>query len=109
MRLTFVETPEFHRSAKGQLTDEQIRAVQDELLENPEGGDLVSGTKFRKIRISLAGRGKRGGGRVVYYYAARTAKIYLLFCYAKSDTSDLSPAGKKHLQKVADLLDRETK
>jgi DNA-binding transcriptional regulator YiaG len=79
MRLTFVETPEFQSSSKGHLADEQIRAVQDDLLENPEAGDLVSGTNFRKIRVSLAGRGKRGGGRVVYYYVARAGTISPLF------------------------------
>lgn len=108
MRLTFRETPDF-ASTKGALTDDEIRAMQDELLRDPEAGDLVSGTSFRKIRVGLAGRGKRGGGRVIYYYVQRAAVVYLMFFYAKKDASDVSPAGKKYLQQVAETLDRETR
>jgi hypothetical protein len=108
VQFTFKETPDFV-STKGALTDEELRAVQDELLRNPEAGDRVSGTNFRKLRVRLAGSGKRGGGRVIYYYAQRAAVIYLMFFYAKSEAPDLSPAGKKYLQQVAEKLDRETR
>jgi hypothetical protein len=108
MRLTFKETPDF-ASTKGELSDDELRTVQDELLQNPEAGNRVSGTNFRKLRVGLAGRGKRGGGRVIYYYVQRAAVIYLMFFYAKSDAPDLSPAGRKYLQQVAEKLDRETR
>jgi hypothetical protein len=38
VQFTFKETPDFV-STKGALTDEELRAVQDELLRNPEAGD----------------------------------------------------------------------
>ena len=110
MQVIFIETPDFQISAKrGALTDEQLRALQDEIRSNPDAGDPVSGTDFRKIRVALAGRGKRGGGRAIFYRVTRASTVYLLFFYAKNDTPDLSPAGAKYLQQVAEILDRETK
>ena len=107
MRLTFREMSDFERT-KGALTDDEMRTMQNELLRNPEAGDRVSGTSIRKLRVALGRRGKRGGGRVIYYYASRASVIYLMFFYAKNDAPDISPAGKKYLQQVAEALDRET-
>lgn len=60
MRLTFVTMPDFDNSAAA-LTDEDIRRFQRDLHDNPETGDRVTGTDFRKLRIRPTGRGKRGG------------------------------------------------
>ena len=109
MQLTFRETADFRSTAKGVFTDDDLRALQNTLLANPEAGDVVSGTRFRKIRVSLAGRGKRGGGRVIYYYVKRASVVFLMFFYAKNDAPELSSAGKKYLQQVAETLDRETR
>lgn len=51
---------------------------------------MISGGKgLRKIRRPLAGRGKSGGARVIYYYISSDATIYLVFAYAKNRQSDL--------------------
>ena len=49
------------------LTDQQLPALEEALLSDPKIGDLIEGTGgARKIRIQLHGKGKRGGGRVIY-------------------------------------------
>jgi hypothetical protein len=72
------------------------------LMLRPEAGTLIPGGKgLRKIRRPLAGRGKSGGVRVVYYYLANEATIYLVFAYAKNRQSDLT---KHQLATLAKLV-----
>ena len=49
------------------LDDNDLKQLEEILLENPLKGDVIQGTGgARKLRIQLEGRGKRGGGRVIY-------------------------------------------
>ena len=60
MERTFIMTSEFDKawSSLG-LTDKDLKNLQNELLNNPDSGDLIKGTHgCRKIRISLDNRGK---------------------------------------------------
>ena len=48
------------------LHDEELKLLEDILLENPQKGDVIEGTSgARKMRIQMNGHGKRGGGRVI--------------------------------------------
>jgi mRNA-degrading endonuclease RelE of RelBE toxin-antitoxin system len=47
---------------------------------------------LRKLRWGATGRGKRGGLRVIYYWAPDDDVIYLLYLYAKNEQGDLTPA-----------------
>lgn len=48
------------------LSDDEYAALQWSLASDPSAGDLVKGTGgVRKIRWGVAGRGKRGGVRVI--------------------------------------------
>ena len=61
------------------------------LLLNPEAGAVIPGARgLRKLRRPLAGRGKSGGARVIYYYIGNEAVIYLVFAYAKNRQTDLT-------------------
>ncbi|GJG86025.1 hypothetical protein tb265_12060 [Gemmatimonadetes bacterium T265] len=76
VRLTFVETPLFASTAKGVLSDAELRAMQDALLDDPQAGAVVRGTGgARKLRVALPGGGKSGGARVLYVYAAARAGL----------------------------------
>lgn len=79
----------------------RIAQLQSALAENPEVGDLIAGSGgLRKIRIPSKGHGKRGGGRVIYYYFAGTSRIAMLLAYPKNAQDDLTPAQKKILIKI---------
>jgi hypothetical protein len=58
----------------------------------------VSG--IRKIRVAVGSRGKRGGARVIYYWAVRKDLILLLYAYAKNVSADLTPRQVAQLAKV---------
>lgn len=68
------------------------------LSQFPETGAVIPGTNgLRKLRWALTGKGKRGGGRVIYYYHRPELEVLLLTAYAKNDQKDLSAQDKKLL------------
>jgi hypothetical protein len=75
--LEFVRTPTYERAIAGVLSQEAEREfIESRLLENPRRGVLLAGTGgFRKLRVPLEGRGKRGGGRVVYYFVGQQSRV----------------------------------
>jgi hypothetical protein len=68
MTREFVIMPEFDRQwHKMGLGDDELRQLQEVLLQNPKAGAVIRGTKgLRKIRIAFEGQGKSGSGRVAY-------------------------------------------
>ncbi len=68
MTREFVYTRPFLLSwEKMGLDDKDLKQLEIILLRNPLSGDVIQGTGgARKLRIQLEGRGKRGGGRVIY-------------------------------------------
>lgn len=101
MRALFVELPAFSRYRQNYLNDEAFRALQLELLANPEVGDVIEGTGgLRKIRQAeqRRGKGKRGGLRVVYYWWEPGRQFWLFTLYNKNEVSDLSPVERKALK-----------
>ncbi len=60
----FVRLPSFERTAAGVLSEEDIRALEQVLIDYPRAGQVVPGTGgVRKIRVGTEGRGKRGSAR----------------------------------------------
>lgn len=105
MKLSFVELPPFERYRQELLSDEDYRAFQNELMENPEKGDLIQGLGgLRKIRIGSNNKGKRGGARVIYYYYLSKARIYLFTAYGKSKQADLTQEQRKLLVQVVERI-----
>ena len=64
-------------------------------------GSLIRGGRgIRKARVAVGSRGKRGGARVIYYWAVRRDVILLLFAYAKNAASDVTEKQIAQLAKV---------
>ena len=103
--LTFIELQGFSKRRQALLPDDEFRAFQEILINDPEAGDTISGTGgFRKIRWSRPGTGKRGGVRVIYYNVMIKGRIYLALIYPKNEQDELSQEQKKMLRQVAELL-----
>jgi hypothetical protein len=95
------ETSIFTRQIQALMTDDEYAAVQQMLVDDPKSGDLISGTGgLRKVRVALQGRGKRGGGRIIYYHLSRDAQLRMLLVYKKGVKDDLTPAEKKELKSL---------
>lgn len=99
--MLFIETPIFTTQASGGLfTDEELKDLQQELLENPIKGDLITGSGgLRKIRVARKGGGKSGGFRVIYYRSTPEV-IFFLLAYPKNKQDTLSKAEIKILREL---------
>lgn len=97
MTRKFIYTEPFRRCWKAMgLKDDSLLDLEAALLENPQMGDVIEGTGgARKIRIQLEGRGKSGGGRVIYLDVFEQENLYLLFAYPKSMQENLTADQKK--------------
>ena len=83
--LTVVETPMFVRLSADLWSDEDRNGFIAFIAANPDAGDVVPGSGgLRKVRWGRAGRGKRGGVRVIYYNRFALGEIWLLLIYGKS-------------------------
>ncbi len=87
------------------LTDEDLRQLENILLENPKIGDAIQGTGgLRKIRIPMENRGKRGGARVIYVDVEFKETIYFLNVYSKNEKDDLTESEKQAFRIIIKLL-----
>ena len=99
--MQFVETPIFTARMVEHLDDEGYRALQSALVLRPEQGAVMPGTGgLRKLRWKGSGRGKRGGLRVVYYWAVNETIVLMLYVYAKNEQGDLTVAQAKQLGRL---------
>ena len=102
---TFVETRLFTRLVGEYLSDQEYADLQAALAENPELGDVISGSGgVRKLRWAVRGRGKRGGVRVIYFVRTRQGVIWMLTIYAKNVAENISP---QTLRKIREEIENE--
>lgn len=90
------------------LSIEQLKTLEEILLANPQIGDVISGTGgARKMRIQLEGRGKSGGGRVIYLDVFEKEKLYLLFAYPKNVQENLTEEQKQSIKTLIEQIKKE--
>jgi hypothetical protein len=90
---TFTKAWEYHA-----LTDDDLKALEDEILLNPIAGKVIQGTGgLRKIRFAAPGskRGKSGGFRVCYVDFTEFGFIFFVAIYAHNEKDNLSSAEKR--------------
>jgi hypothetical protein len=82
-----------------------LEALEAAIAADPKSGDVIPGlTGARKIRFSMGGKGKRGGGRAIYVALIDKNTVYLLTAYAKSKKEDLSQTDKTVLKALIAAL-----
>ena len=90
------------------LAEDDLKKLEEALLENPQLGDVIEGTGgVRKMRIQLENRGKSGGGRVIYVDVFEKEKLYFLLAYPKSVQDNLTPDQKKQVRKLVEAIKKE--
>ncbi len=100
---SFVETKLFTRLVQEYLSDDEYAQLQQSLIANPEAGAVIPGSGgVRKMRWGVAGRGKRGGLRIIYFLRARHGQIWMLTLYAKNVAENIST---HVLKRIKDEID----
>ena len=90
------------------LNDENLRELEQELLKNPQSGDVIEGTGgARKLRIKIRNRGKSGGGRVIYLDVFEKEKLYFLFAYPKNVQENLIAEQKRIIKNIIEEIKKE--
>ena len=112
MKAVFIETTDFTQWVTKYLPDQVYAELQNDLMENPDKGDVIKGCGgLRKIRASDPKRqkGKRGGVRIIYLYVPEAKWFFMLDIYDKDEKEDLSADEKKLLSTLAEELVQEAK
>lgn len=90
---------------------DDLTALEQAILGNPEVGDLVPGTGgLRKVRLAQRAvrRGKSGGARVYYLDLPGRGTTYLIAIFGKREKSDLSPSERKAVAALVGTLKEES-
>ena len=104
-RVCIVETELYLSRAARLMNEVERERVVDLISANPEAGVVIPGTGgLRKIRIPLQGRGKRGGGRVVYWFYSVNIPIVLLLAFAKNVAGDMTTEERRKLTALGAVL-----
>jgi hypothetical protein len=91
-------------------SESKAREIENAILNNPDIGDLVSGTGgVKKFRLAdeSRGKGKRGGMRVFYLDLPHLKRVHLLFLLMKGEASDITPNEKKIIRDLVFVLKKE--
>lgn len=101
-----LQTDDYVQSVKRLgLSEAEAHAIVQKISENPTIGDLIPGTGgARKWRVPFGGKGKRGGGRVVSYYAGEDVPVFLLDIFSKGEKINLSQAERNELRTILEGL-----
>ena len=93
MMRTVIETPTFQKQAEKIWSEDERLAFIDWIARNPLAGDVIPGADgARKVRWSIAGTGKRGGVRVIYFNLTEQGTLILITLYQKADQADIRPS-----------------
>jgi mRNA-degrading endonuclease RelE of RelBE toxin-antitoxin system len=105
--MNFEVAPEFERSLKRlskkypSLKSDYL-AFLSELEKNPEmGEEIFPNCRKARIAIKSKGKGKSGGGRIIFYFETVEDNTILLFIYDKSEMENVQTAFiEQILQKI---------
>jgi len=81
-----------------------MRAIELNLVQAPEAHPIIRGLRgIRKARFAPPGRGKSGGGRVIYYVSVGTV-LFMMAAYPKNERDDLSSDQRKAVLAAIDEI-----
>jgi hypothetical protein len=106
MQREFVIMPVFEEQWKSMgLDDNDLKVLQEQLLNNPQQGNIIQGTGgLRKLRISFGNKGKSGGARILYVDFVVKEVIYFIFAYPKSKKDNLTKEERNNIKKVIEQI-----
>ena len=103
MIFSFIETRLFSKLVLEYLSDEEYGSLQQALIRDPDAGPVIPGSGgVRKLRWAAAGRGKRGGYRVIYYVKRANGVIWLLTMYPKNVAENIPAVVLRRIRQEVD-------
>ena len=95
-----VETPPYLADAERLFGDDERADIVDQVAADPRCGVVIPGSGgIRKLRVGIAGRGKRGGARIIYLFGGDDVPVFLLAAFAKNEKTDLTSAERTAMSK----------
>lgn len=96
--------------AKRKLKKEDFEDFKKSLVENPEQGDVITGTGgIRKTRLKSISKGKSGGFRVCYLNIEDRLILFLLLIFSKNEKENLSQAEKAELKQLSEAIKKKVR
>lgn len=103
--MILVETPVFTRHIQEVMSDDEYSQLQMHLNSHPDAGKVITSSGgLRKVRWSYGSKGKRGGVRIIYYWAVAHFILLMLYVYPKNEREDLT---KKQLKLLSQIVKEE--
>jgi hypothetical protein len=111
MKKRYIKETTFFSKEKDRLISKRMLLLEDfiefkkDLVENPDQGDMITGTGgVRKTRLKSASGGKSGGFRICYLDIPHKNKLYLMFIYPKSERENISASDKKDFKELVKYI-----
>lgn len=96
--------PYLRAMARMGMNEKAMQAIEFDIVSAPEAHPMMRGLRgVRKARFALPGRGKSGGGRVIYYVSIGPA-LYMMTAYPKNEQDDLSPDQRKAIFAIIEQI-----
>ncbi len=100
--MRFVETPICTEAIEESLDRDGYRTLQLSLILRPEAGAVIPNSgRLRKLPWALAGKGKRGGCGIIYFWHEASETLFMLYAYSKSQQEDLTSHQLRILSRLA--------
>ena len=88
--MVFIEASAFTKHIYDYLSEDEYLGLQNFLFQYPQAGKVVPGSGgVRKVRWAVAGNGKSGGVRVIYFFKRQKDEIWLLTIYSKNEVENI--------------------
>ena len=92
------------------MSPEEIASLCDYLARNPRAGVVMAGTGgVRKLRWALAGQGKRGGMRTIYFFQDERYPLLLVAAYPKAEKENVTAAERNAMARLVEAIKAERK
>lgn len=102
--MVIIETSIFTRQVQEILSEPEYRDLQIALVKRPDAGVVIVGSGgLRKLRWTIRGKGKRGGSRVIYYWAVSADQLLMLLIYTKGAQEDLTREQLRVLRRIVEV------
>jgi hypothetical protein len=88
--MELIEATSFTKHVYKYLSEDEFLGLRSFLLQYPEAGRVVPDSGgIRKVRWAIAGNGKSGGVRVIYFFKRQDDEIWYLTIYSKNEVENI--------------------